>query len=186
VSGVLGCGNWVTLSITATDTTVVPLTGLAYGPITETYAGQQISYITMAPGVTLTITGSAPEVPDPVSGLSISSIEGGFVLIWDGGTDVLAYRVYKGATPTFELDPTALVATTELTTYTHSDPTPGYYAVTAIGDNCWKQESAPARQQATAVQIVRIQAMVSSASMLVVVVLVVVLFAVCSRQRRRG
>jgi hypothetical protein len=186
VSGVLGCGNWVTLSITATDTTVVPLTGLAYGPITETYARQQISYITMAPGVTLTITGSAPEVPDQVSGLSISSIEGGFVLIWDGGTDVLAYRVYKGATPTFELDPTALVATTELTTYTHSDPTPGYYAVTAIGDNCWKQESAPARQQATAVQIVRIQAMVSSASMLVVVVLVVVLFAVCSRQRRRG
>jgi hypothetical protein len=78
------------------------------------------------------------------------------------------------------------VATTELTTFTHADPTAGYYAVTAIGDNCWKQESAPARQQATAVRIVRIQALVSPTLMTVWVVLIVVVFAVRSRRRQHG
>jgi hypothetical protein len=52
------CAN-VTLSV-ANSAATVPVTGIAYGPNTETYGGQSISYLPIAPGANVTVPLSCP------------------------------------------------------------------------------------------------------------------------------
>ena len=153
ISGQLACGNQITLRTTRAAT--IPLTGLSYGNNVETYAGQPISSIAMGANATVVIPGATAKVPAAISGLTAALSGGDVVLNWpavtqatDGSSlDALVYRVYARANdPTFTPTPADLVDEVTDTTFTHvggADPALHYtYVVTAIGDNCWKFESA--------------------------------------------
>ena len=67
VSGIIACANQITLTIPTTATTGarVPVTGMNYtGGVTETYAGQDISYVEMGIDQTVVIPGTgSPSTP---------------------------------------------------------------------------------------------------------------------------
>ncbi len=155
VSGVIGCGNWITVTYPtfsgAPSPVRVPLTGIEYGDDHEGYAGQDISYLSMAPGKIVTITGEAPTTPAKVQNLLVAAVSGGNELRWDAITadtagapmTALAYRVYRGSVANFTLGEP--ITTTASTVYTDTEGAAGqYYAVIAVGDDCWKRSSEPA------------------------------------------
>ncbi|MBN1920142.1 MAG: hypothetical protein JW892_02765 [Anaerolineae bacterium] len=162
VSGQLACGNLMTL--TTTSTARIPVTGIAYGDDTETYAGQAISYFDMGAGGEQVIPGTPAKKPAAITGLTGYVSGEDVVLNWDattqdtsgGGLAALAYRVYYSSDPNFTPGPTNLLAQVNSPTYTHTGASNHgyYYAVTAIGDNCWKLESQPVKFNPTAVVLV--------------------------------
>lgn len=145
VSAVWTCGDTITL--TATNAARIPVTGIssALAVYTETYAGQTISYFDLDAGESLFIPGAPPSIPAQLGGLTVSVADTQNVLTWDavttdtngGPVQARYYRVYRDG---------ALLAD-GLTTATYTDPAPiagATYTVTAIGDNCWRLESAEA------------------------------------------
>ena len=103
----------------------------------------------------MVIPGTAAKAPAAISGLTAALSGGDVTLNWPAVTQAtdgsalsaLVYRVYVRANdPAFTPTPADLVAEVAGTTFTHSggaDPTQNYtYVVTAIGNNCWKLESA--------------------------------------------
>ena len=143
VSAVWSCGDAIT--VTTTNAARVPVTGISYGGDTETYAGQNISYFDMAADDTLFIPGATASVPEQISGLFVVVSGAQNVLTWNPiatdtngtATQALFYRVYRGDI--------LLADRVTTTTYTDTNPITGAaYTVTAIGDNCWKRESAGA------------------------------------------
>ena len=153
VSGQLACGNQITLKTTQAAT--IPLTGVSFGTKVETYAGQPISSIAMGANATVVIPGTAAKAPAAISGLTAALSGGDVVLNWPAVTQAtdgsaltaLVYRVYARANdPAFTPTPADLVGEVAGTTFTHiggSNPALNYtYVVTAIGNNCWKLESA--------------------------------------------
>ena len=154
-SGIIGCGNWVTVTYPtfagAPSPVRVPVTGVEYGDDHEVYAGQDISYLSMVPGEVVTIVGEAPTTPAKVQNVLVAAVSGGNELRWDaitvdtagGPMTALAYRVYRGSVANFTLGEP--VAMTTSTIYTDTEGTAGqYYAVVAVGDDCWKRSSEPA------------------------------------------
>ena len=122
----------------------------------EAYAGQPISSLAMGANATVVIPGAAAQAPAAIAGLTAALSGSDVVLNWPAVTQAtdgsalsaLAYRVYARANdPTFTPTPADLVAEQSGTGFTHTDgdadPTQRYtYVVTAIGNNCWKLESA--------------------------------------------
>ncbi len=109
----------------------------------------------MGANATVVIPGAAAKAPAAISGLTAALSGSDVVLNWPAVTQAtdgsalsaLVYRVYARANdPMFTPTPADLVAEVAGTTFTHSggaDPTQNYtYVVTAIGNNCWKLESA--------------------------------------------
>ncbi|MDX9953027.1 MAG: hypothetical protein RBT75_02980 [Anaerolineae bacterium] len=162
VSGQLACGNLMTL--TTTSAARIPVTGIAYGGDTKTYAGQVISYFDMGANGEQIIPGEPAKKPAAIAGLTGQISGEDVVLNWDattqdtsgGGLTALVYRVYYGSDPNFTPGPTNLLAQVSSPTYTHTGASSHdyYYAVTAIGDNCWKLESQPVKFNPTAVVLV--------------------------------
>jgi hypothetical protein len=153
-SGILACGNNITL--TTTQTATVPLTGVNYGGDTENYAGQNISYFSMGGPYTVTIPGIAASVPVSVANLQLIAQDNDIILNWDATTqdtdgqplDALVYRIYRSTTPGFILSPTNMVGIVDTNVFTDTGAAVGpiyHYAVTSVGDNCWKHESEAAR-----------------------------------------
>ena len=153
ISGQLACGNQITLHTNQKAT--IPLTGVSFGNNVETYAGQPISSLAMGANATVVIPGAAAQAPAAIAGLTAALSGSDVVLNWPAVTQAtdgsalsaLVYRVYARANdPTFTPTPADLVAEVAGTTFTHSggaNPTLNYtYVVTAIGNNCWKLESA--------------------------------------------
>ncbi len=129
---------------TATTGARVPVTGLSYGSDTESYAGQSISYLQMAPGDVLGIPGAGlPSTPAAVTGLTVTTGTITRTLTWDPVAGVLGYRVYSGTTPGFALGSGHQLGVVTTTMYMDSSGSTNY-AVTAIADDCWKHESSPA------------------------------------------
>ncbi|HOU11580.1 MAG TPA: hypothetical protein PKZ84_00550 [Anaerolineae bacterium] len=148
VSAVWTCGDSITL--TTTNAARIPVTGVNYGSDTETYAGQNISYFAMGANDTLLIPGAPTSIPAKISGLSVV-VSDTNVLTWNATTldtngaavQALFYRVYRNGV--------LLGDRITTTTYTDASPVAGAtYTVTAIGDNCWKLESAGASATPTA------------------------------------
>ena len=111
----------------------------------------------MGSNATVVIPGAAAKTPAAISGLTAARSGGDVTLNWPAVTQAtdgsalsaLVYRVYARANdPTFTPTPADLVAEVAGTTFTHiggADPRMNYtYVVTAIGNNCWKRESAQA------------------------------------------
>ena len=157
VGGQIACGNRITL--TTTSAARIPLTGVAYGGDEEVYAGQDISYFAMGADATQVIPGAPSKKPAQITGLTHQISGDDAILTWDpttldtdgGALGALVYRVYGSTDPNFIPGPGNLLAQVTAPTYTHSGVTGYSYAVTAIGDNCWKLESDPARFNPTAV-----------------------------------
>lgn len=159
ISGIIACGNQITLS--TTNAAAIPLTGISHGGNVETYAGQNISYIPMGSSDTVSIPGDDPKTPAQITGLSSVRNGDDRVLSWDATTQdtggvpltALAYRVYgvKDGAPYFEPAAGNLLSETTELTFTHTDVISDAwaYAVTAVGHNCWKRESEPARHDYT-------------------------------------
>ena len=155
VSGIIACGNQITLN--TTNAAAIPLTGISYGGNVENYAGQNISYIPMGSSDTVSIPGAAPKTPAQITGLSATRDGDDRVLSWDATTQdtggapltALTYRVYgiENGNPYFEPAAGNLLAETTGLAFTHTNAINAAwaYAVTAVGDNCWKRESEPAR-----------------------------------------
>ena len=146
VTGIIGCANQMTVTVPAAAPTGarVPVTGVSYGSDTETYAGQPISYLQMAPGDVLGIPGTAsPSTPSAVTGLTVTTGMITDTLTWDPVAGALGYRVYSGTTPGFALDSGHQLGVATTTTFLDSSGSTNY-AVTAIADDCWKHESSPA------------------------------------------
>ncbi len=156
VSGIIACSNDITLTmpITAPTSVKAPVTGIIYqgeNATTETYAGQDITTISMAPGQTLFVPATtAPSplaavlatAPDAVTGLSITlNPDGSRLLSWDPAEGVFGYRIYRGSTPETVVEIDVIAGTSYLDSEVTDATT---YAVTAIADDCFKEESAPA------------------------------------------
>ncbi len=151
VAAVWTCGNAITL--TTSGAARIPITGINSGlaDYTETYAGQDISYFDLNANDTVFIEGAAASIPAQISGLSVVVGNTQNVLTWNATTldtngaavQALFYRVYRNG---------ALIANrVATTTYTDTSPVAGVtYTVTAIGNNCWKRESAGASATPTA------------------------------------
>ncbi|MBN1249227.1 MAG: hypothetical protein JXC32_16330, partial [Anaerolineae bacterium] len=201
VSGVIACSNDITLTvpITAPSTVRVPVTGILYAgqnAETETYAGQDITTITMAPGDTLLVpaetvpqplAASTPTVPDAVTGLTLTENGGSRTLSWNPVAGAFAYRVYRGSSPQTVVE----IAVTADTTYTDAEITGDtVYAVTAIADDCWKEESAQTIVQLspTSVSLTSLRAAPGAVAMAapLLVLPLVALVLVRGAQRRRG
>ncbi len=145
LSAVWTCGDSITLTVT--DTARIPITGINsdLAVYTETYAGQNISYFDLNANNTVFIPGAAASIPAQISGLSVVVSDTQNALTWNATTldtngaavQALFYRVYR--------DGILLADRITTTTYTDASPASGAtYTVTAIGDNCWKLESAGA------------------------------------------
>ena len=155
ISGIIACGNQITLS--TTNAASIPLTGISHGGNVEIYAGQNISHIPMGSSDTVNIPGEGPKTPAQITGLSATRDGNDRVLNWDATTQdtggapltALAYRVYgvEDGDPYFTPAAGNLLSETTELTFTHTDAinSSWAYAVTAVGDNCWKRESEPAR-----------------------------------------
>ena len=128
---------------------------MSFGTKVASYAGQPISSIALGSNATVVIPGTAATVAAAITGLTATRSGGDVVLNWPAVTQAtdgsalsaLAYRVYARANdPAFTPTPADLVAEVAGTTFTHiggSNPALNYtYVVTAIGNNCWKLESA--------------------------------------------
>lgn len=165
VSAVWSCGDALTVTVTTTSIARIPVTGVNYGSDTESYAGQDISYFTMASSAPVSIPGTEnPTTPAAPTGLSVIASGSDNALTWitptlntnGGAIDVLAYRVYRSPDPNFTPSPATLYADrVPGPTYTDVGAASGgyTYVVTAIGDNCWQRESEGARVAPTAVQL---------------------------------
>lgn len=166
VTGELACGGQITLHTESAAT--IPVTGLSYGSQVESYAGQAISAIAMGPNETRVIAGATPSVPAAIVDLAATRSGADVILSWSATTvdtngaalGALVYRVYAHAgDPDFTPTTTDLVAEVTEPVYVHtggaSDATTLTYVVTAIGDNCWKRESAPSNRLTKFVWTVR-------------------------------
>lgn len=157
VSGQIACGNLITL--TTTSAARIPVTGINYGGDTEIYAGQDISYFALGSSAPQVIPGAPSRKPAQITGLVRQVSGDDAVLTWDpttldtdgGALSALVYRVYGSTDPSFTPGSENLLAQVTEPTYTHSGGAGFSYAVTAIGNNCWKLESVPARFNPTAV-----------------------------------
>jgi hypothetical protein len=154
VSGQLACGNEVRLTTSRAAT--IPLTGITYGSNTESYAGQPISYVAMGANSSLLIPGEAARVATAVTDLTATRSANDVVLAWSptsqdttgASLTAVAYRIYARANDPY-FTPTAadLLAEVSSPTFTHlngaGNVADNYtYLVTAVGDNCWRRESA--------------------------------------------
>ncbi len=163
VRGELRCGGEITLH--TTNAATIPLTGVSYGTNVESYAGQSISYIAMPASGTEVIPGAAASAPAAVDGLTAMRSGDDVTLSWNPTTVdtagqplcALRYRVY-GHAGTAEGVPLAqftLLAEVATPVFTHTGAAAGpaiyTYVVTAVGDNCWKLESAESQRLAKAV-----------------------------------
>ena len=121
----------------------------------ETYAGQPISYIAMGSQRHGGDPGRNGQDAGAITGLTAVLAGGDVVLNWPAVTQAtdgsalgaLVYRVYARAhDPNFVPTPADRVGEVTGTTFTHvsgADPALHYsYVLTAIGNNCWKFESA--------------------------------------------
>ncbi len=106
VSGVIGCGNWITVTLRPSPVRrrrSGPFTGIEYGDDHEVPPGRTSSQ--PEAGKIVTITGEAPTTPAKVQNLLVAAVSGGNELRWDAITakirrapdDGLAYRVYRGS-----------------------------------------------------------------------------------------
>lgn len=151
--GELRCGGEVTLM--ADNAAPVPVTGVSYGSAVETYAGQPISTIDVAAGATVVIPGEPARVAAAISDLSAERSGDDVLLTWTPTSvdtqgaplSALVYYVYGHPTDAnFSPGPTTLLGEAAAPPFTHlgagNDPATFTYLVTAIGDNCWKRESA--------------------------------------------
>ena len=146
VSGIIACANQITLTIPTTATTGarVPVTGVSYGSDKETYAGQDISYVEMGIDETVVIPGTgSPSTPSGVDNLAIATSPTTRTLTWDATAGAYGYRVYRSDTSPFTPGPSNELGVVMTTSFLDDSGNPaGYYAVTAIADDCWKHESA--------------------------------------------
>ncbi len=167
VSGELRCGDEITLR--TTQAAAIPVTGVSYGPNVETYAGQTISSIAMQADGVVVIPGAEPSAPEAVDGLSAARSDNDVVLSWNATTHdtggqplgALAYRVYGYTGPADGVPAAQFTLLAEVTSpsYTHVGAAGGpeiyTYMVTAVGDNCWKRESAESERLAKAAWTVK-------------------------------
>jgi len=191
VQGVVGCDGWLT--VTTVSATTIPITGLDLGGATEAYAGQTISRLDLPAGGGVTAIGGAPRAPAPVAVLTQVQQGSDTLLSWTPttqGTDgdpmgALVYRVYRGDAPGFEKGPaTLLVEVTEPGFADLGAGPQGYsYAVSAVGDDCWKRESVPTEPSPTAVRLVSLRA--SSALPVVAVPMAAAMVLLFSAQPRK-
>jgi len=158
VTGQLSCGGEISLH--AEHAASIPVTGVDYGPSVENYAGQWISHIPMDVDTTVVIPGAPAKVATATTGLSASRSGSDVVLHWPALTKAIdgsplsafEYRVYARAdAPYFTPSPADLIGVTASATFTQTNVAGaglgGYtYVVTAVGDNCWKRESAPSNR----------------------------------------
>lgn len=151
--GELRCGGEITLH--TGSAAPVPVTGVSYGANVETYAGQPISTVDMAAGATVVIPGEPARVAAAIIDLSAERSGDDVLLTWTPTSvdtqgaplNALAYRVYGHPTDgSFTPGPATMLDEVAAPPFTHlgagNDPTTYTYLVTAIGDNCWKRESA--------------------------------------------
>ncbi|MGC9400678.1 MAG: hypothetical protein ACP5HM_16315 [Anaerolineae bacterium] len=153
IQGVIACGNTITL--TTTNAARIPLTGIDYtgAAYTETYAYQDISYFDMGSGDTVVVPGTPAVTAAKPTGLTVTDGTTGRDISWNAVTtdttgapmEILTYVVYRDGVEIGRTTDTQL-----------NDPTgdvQDVYAVTAIGNNCWKRESEPATLIPTAVTL---------------------------------
>lgn len=167
VSGELRCGDEISLHTTGAAS--IPVTGVSFGSNVETYAGQPISTMAMAADETVVIPGASASTPAAVDGLSATRAGEDITLTWNATTvdtggqplDALLYRVYGFAGPASEVPLSGFTLLAEVTSasYTHTGAAGGpaiyTYVVTAVGNNCWKRESAESERLVKAVWIVK-------------------------------
>ena len=167
VRGELRCGGEITLY--ATNAASVPITGRSYGSNVEHYAGQSISTIDMAANATVVIPGAAASAPAAVDGLTAVRSGNDVTLSWTPTThdtagqplSALIYRVYgyEGTAEDVPLAQFTLLAEVAAPSYIHAGAAAGpaiyTYVVTAVGDNCWKMESAESQRLAKAVWTIK-------------------------------
>lgn len=154
VSGQLSCGNEIRLHVTGAAT--IPLTGILYGGNTEVYASQPISYVAMTANETRIIPGEEARIPTAITDLAVTRNGADLALTWSpisqdtmgGPLTAAVYRVYARANdPYFSPTPADLLAEVTEPGFTHlngvGDVANNYtYVVTAVGNNCWYEESA--------------------------------------------
>jgi hypothetical protein len=166
-------GITLTVSSGAPSPVKVPVTGIVYAgenAETEIYAGQRITTITMTPGQTLFVPASgspytvflplifqnytptypqvahlAPSAMGPGTAVTrlvvTSNPDGTRSLSWDPADGVFGYRIYRGNS----IETLAEIAVVAEATYPDGEVTGDTtYAVTAVADDCFKQESEPA------------------------------------------
>lgn len=153
-NGELRCGGEITLR--TVSAAPVPLTGISYGAAVETYAGQPISTIDMGDDATVIIPGEPASVAEAVTGVSTVRAGNDVTLNWNPTTldtagqplSAQAYRVYGYAGPAEDvaLDEFTLLGEVASPSFSHigaiGGPSIYTYVVTAVGDNCWRRESA--------------------------------------------
>jgi len=193
---IVACTNEITL--TTTNAATVPVTGITHGDNTEEYAGQPISYLDMAAGETLVIPAgsigalatSSPTTPDPVTGLVlVAQPDGRRTMSWNPVAGAYGYRIYRGSSAQTLVAIDAISGTYFEDIEVTTDTT---YAVTAIADDCWKQESTAtlASLRPTAVRLTSLDAgagsALSVASLLVIPLVGLVLVLGRRRQENRS
>lgn len=167
VSGELRCGGEITLH--TVNAATVPVTGVGFGGNVESYAGQSISHVPMAANGVTVIPGAAASVPAAVAGLTALRSGDDVTLSWDPTSQdtagqplsALRYRVYgyAGDAAGVTLDQFTRLAEVAVPSFTHVNAATGpaiyTYVVTAVGDNCWKRESAESARLAKAVWLIK-------------------------------
>lgn len=158
VSGELRCGGEITLHTTAAA--AIPVTGVSYGNNVTNYAGQPISTVAMTANATQVIPGAAASVAAAVTGVGAARAGNDVQLTWDATTvdtlgnplSALAYRVYgyPGAAIGVPLSGFTLLGEVMTPAFTHVGAVNGApvytYVVTALGNNCWRRESAESQR----------------------------------------
>lgn len=193
---ILACTHEITL--TTTNAATVPVTGITHGGNTEEYAGQPISYIDMAAGATVHVPGTAvsgsstasPTTPGAVTGLVlVAQADGSRTMSWNPVAGAYGYRIYRGSSAQTLVAIDAISGTYFADAEVTTDTT---YAVTAIADDCWKQESTAtlASLRPTAVRLTSLDAgagsALSVASLLVIPLVGLVLVLGRRRQENRS
>jgi hypothetical protein len=167
VSGELRCGGEITLRTSYAAT--IPVSGVSYGSTVETYASQTISHIAMPANGALVIPGATARVPAAVDGFTAARSGDDVALSWNATTQdttgqplsALVYRVYGYAGDAAGVSLAQFTQLAEVTSssYVHvgaaSGPAIYSYVVTAVGDNCWKLESAESERLTRAVWTIK-------------------------------